>query len=266
MSTIKAYQKSQSNLRTQSPSSDIQRVKQLSSDYVRKSVFEAFRSEVSRLITTEMSENTSTLEQAINSAIEEARDSLLNEIDQAIKQADSAISNRMKVITLEVDNMIESLDKIRTEKNPVIPDNWLKQLKSLVVQRSLSIPVASDEGGTGSSIRPQVGQIPVGQSNGAYAPGYGTVSGNATVSSATTLTLSSAGLYVFTGTSATWTLPLISSINKLIYYVKNRSNGSVTIVPSGTDQLYTNGFDTSLVLQTGDAYTIANDGSYWEIM
>lgn len=79
-----------------------------------------------------------------------------------------------------------------------------------------------------------------------------------TVSSSTSLTLSTANTYVFSGSSdATWTLP--AGTVGLTYLIKSRGSAAVTLV--GT--LYTNTSVASLIILPGDAYHVQWDGTYY---
>lgn len=88
-----------------------------------------------------------------------------------------------------------------------------------------------------------------------------------TVSSSTSLSLTNTGsvekTYVYTGSSnATWTLPAIGTTGQKIR-IKNRGTGELTVQRAGSNQIYSNGTFTELILLTGDSETLQDDGTYW---
>lgn len=84
------------------------------------------------------------------------------------------------------------------------------------------------------------------------------------VSAAATLTLArDASVYVFTGTTTTWTLPALASNTGLTYQIKNRGSGAITLQRAGSDNLYDTATQTSITIAAGASATIINDGTYW---
>lgn len=84
------------------------------------------------------------------------------------------------------------------------------------------------------------------------------------VSGASTLTLArDASVYVFTGTTTTWTLPALANNTGLTYRIKNRGSGAITLQRAGSDQLYDTAAQTSITIAAGASATIINDGTYW---
>lgn len=84
-----------------------------------------------------------------------------------------------------------------------------------------------------------------------------------TVSAAGTLPLSSSSIYVFTGTTTTWTLPALSTKTGATFRIKNRGSGAITLNRAGSDELYTTSAVTSLTINAGESYDIIGDGTYW---
>lgn len=98
-----------------------------------------------------------------------------------------------------------------------------------------------------------------GSGSSTYTPTITTASGS------TTLT-TTYETWVFTGSSdATFTLPSVSGNTAKRLTIKNRGAGDLTVQRAGSDNIYTNGTATSIVLLTGDSYTFQNDGTYWII-
>jgi len=88
-----------------------------------------------------------------------------------------------------------------------------------------------------------------------------------TVSAAGTLTLDrNASLFVFTGTTTTWTLPALATNVGLTYRIKNRGSGDITLQRAGSDQLYTTAAVTSITIAAGASAAIINDGTYWDVL
>jgi hypothetical protein len=91
---------------------------------------------------------------------------------------------------------------------------------------------------------------------GVSAPAFiSTVVSSAPVETSTsTLTLSySTQDYVFTGTTSTWTLPLLASNQGVRWYIKNAGSGTVTINVSGSDHIYSTSQVTTYSLTAGTA-------------
>ena len=75
-----------------------------------------------------------------------------------------------------------------------------------------------------------------------------------------------ANVWSFTGGAATnWYLPLIAGPNNN-FTVKNRGTDTLTIAPSGADQMFDVAPAASIDLLPGDAYTFYNDKAYWLIL
>ena len=84
-------------------------------------------------------------------------------------------------------------------------------------------------------------------------------------SSAASLTLTAPGFHVFTGTTATWTLPSLAGSPGWTIRVKNRGSGDLTIERAGSDQLYTSAAVDSLTLPAGASTWLTADGSFWDV-
>jgi hypothetical protein len=88
-----------------------------------------------------------------------------------------------------------------------------------------------------------------------------------TVSSAGTLTLSTGGHYIFSGTTTTWTLPAVASSQVgLMYYLKNKGSGIVTINSSaGGNDIYSVSAVSTYALTAGSAIILVFDGTNFDI-
>jgi lysophospholipase L1-like esterase len=84
------------------------------------------------------------------------------------------------------------------------------------------------------------------------------------VSAASTLTLDRTGtVFVFTGTTTTWTLPALANNTGLAYRIKNRGSGAITLQRAGSDNIYDTSSVTSISIAAGASREIINDGSFW---
>jgi hypothetical protein len=80
------------------------------------------------------------------------------------------------------------------------------------------------------------------------------------------ITLSRSPFYINNSTSnVTWTLPLISSCTGKVYQIKNRG-AQVTLTGSSNDLFFAQYPVISFTVNSGEAYQLANDGTYWNIM
>lgn len=72
--------------------------------------------------------------------------------------------------------------------------------------------------------------------------------------------------YVFTGATASiWTLPSISTTLGAYYMIKSRGSANLTLQGSGSDQIFATSATGSIVLNTGNAAILVNDGTFWLI-
>jgi hypothetical protein len=104
-----------------------------------------------------------------------------------------------------------------------------------------------------------------GRTNAVFiASGIGT---KVITSSAGSLTLDRTGIiWVFTGTTTTWTLPAVSGNTDITYFIKNRGSGNLTLQRAGSDNIYDTATQTSILIAPGQAYMINNDGTYWIVL
>jgi len=87
------------------------------------------------------------------------------------------------------------------------------------------------------------------------------------VSSASTLTLRHNGDYIFTGTTATYTLPAINAAllgRENGIYIKNRGSGVLTVNTNGAlNTLYTTAAVATLAINAGEGYIFLPDGTFF---
>lgn len=81
------------------------------------------------------------------------------------------------------------------------------------------------------------------------------------VTAVTTLTLTKRGMYTFTGTNSTWTIPAVAGNTGLVYYIYNRGSGSLTVnTTAAANNIDSNGAITNtIVLAPGDNLIIRNN-------
>jgi len=140
----------------------------------------------------------------------------------------------------------------------------------LTLNRSNS-DVFNAAGGSLASITIQPGQsvllVPAGTAAWEVHGWQPSLAQSVNVSSAATLTLArDASVYVFSGSTTTWTLPALANNTGLTYRIKNRGTGAITLQRAGTDQLYDTAAQTSISIAAGGQATIINDGTYWLVL
>lgn len=83
-----------------------------------------------------------------------------------------------------------------------------------------------------------------------------------------TLTLTSAyTVYVFTGTTATYTLPAVSGNARRTIYIKNRGSGNITLNSNaGGNDIYGSSAVNTLAITPGSAVQLINDNTYWVVL
>ncbi len=93
----------------------------------------------------------------------------------------------------------------------------------------------------------------------------GSSANKTTTSSASTLTIDkTATIWVFNGTTATWTLPAVSGNTDLWYTIFNIGSGNLTIQRAGSDNLYSGGIVTSVTIPgSGNNFSFFDNGTYW---
>lgn len=169
----------------------------------------------------------------------------------------------------EVQGVREELDaglEILDDKLKRLAEAVTKRLPLLTVQRQLSIPVLPDEGGTGTSTRPQTGQILVAGANGKYTPQYAgtelhalstkTVDYTATASDEILLVDASGG-------AVTITLPAAAGISGKLYRIKRINAGANAVTISAAENIDDD--LTAVLTMKGVSLDIVSDGTQWRI-
>lgn len=87
----------------------------------------------------------------------------------------------------------------------------------------------------------------------------------AITSAAATLTLTATySCYSFTGTTTTWTLPVITGNTNVCFFIKNRGSGILTLVSAAAgNDIYGTTAVASFSINPGEAYIVINDGTYY---
>lgn len=78
-------------------------------------------------------------------------------------------------------------------------------------------------------------------------------------------TLGKAGHYIFTGTTATTTLPSLATFQGAIYFIKNAGSGDLTIQRGGSDQLYDTSAVNNIIISSGSARIIVAGTAFWYV-
>lgn len=164
----------------------------------------------------------------------------------------------------ELLDLMEILD----EKMISLARGFNKRMPTFV-QRSLSIPVATDEGGLGTSVRPSAGQVPIGLANGTYLPGSASALSSKDVKSKTTTygatTADEVILCDATGGAFTVTLPTPVGNTGKVFTVKKVDAGANAITlatAAGT----IDGASTKSVQYQYKSLTVVSDGTNWFII
>ena len=83
-------------------------------------------------------------------------------------------------------------------------------------------------------------------------------------SSAGTLSLGDTTINTFSGTTSTWTLPVVSGHTGRFYVIKNKGTGTITLNSnSGGLDIFDDTPVASITLLPEETYTIFNDGLHW---
>lgn len=93
--------------------------------------------------------------------------------------------------------------------------------------------------------------------------------GSLIVSSAGTLTLKHGEDYVFTGTTATYTLPAVSSStvgSQNGIKIKNRGSGSITLNSNTGSTIYNTAAQSTITITAGSAVQLLPDGTYFNVL
>lgn len=69
--------------------------------------------------------------------------------------------------------------------------------------------------------------------------------------------------WVFSGTTATWTLPAISGNTGVKFFIKNRGSGNLTIQSNSGSQIYDVAAVASIIVLPGESRILLNDGTYF---
>lgn len=93
----------------------------------------------------------------------------------------------------------------------------------------------------------------------------GTLSYATTVSSAGTLTIGSSIVYIFSGTTTTWTLPAVSGTTGRVYFLKSRGSGNITLNSNSGSEIYDTAAQTGITIIPGQAIILISDGTYWTV-
>lgn len=84
----------------------------------------------------------------------------------------------------------------------------------------------------------------------------------------TTQTLTTAyNTWVFTGTTATWTLPTVASTPVgFTYTLESRGSGTLTVIPTSGDHIWIKSAVTTYAIASEGSVVLVNDGTYWDVI
>lgn len=148
----------------------------------------------------------STLVQNFNSLKGASKQQIIQskgDISKSVSSIQASLEERMKSLEKELFDSIDEIETLKKSPPGGIPKGLIEKINSYVVQRSVSIPVTTDQGGLGTTVRPTTGQVPVGNADGTYTPG--TVSGSAHIIQEEGVSLTSRSKLNFIGAAVTAT-------------------------------------------------------------
>lgn len=74
--------------------------------------------------------------------------------------------------------------------------------------------------------------------------------------------------HIFNGTTATWVLPSVASIDQwTTIYIKNRGTGTLTVnTTASANEMFTTSAVNTLSVTSGSSTMLVNDGTYYNIL
>jgi hypothetical protein len=74
--------------------------------------------------------------------------------------------------------------------------------------------------------------------------------------------------HIFNGTTATWVLPAVASIDQwTTIYIKNRGSGTLTVnATAAANEIFTTSAVNTLSITSGSSAMLVNDGTYYNIL
>ena len=163
---------------------------------------------------------------------------------------------------------LESEDMVRELENKT-KEMFIKQI-NFPVQKMIHIPVSSDQGGLGTTVKPTAGQVPIANSDGTYTPGTLTQTNLNVVSKVfgdSPFTASSSNDVVLcncTGGAITVNLPAAATAGsgKVLRVKKTDSSANAVTVEGNGAETLDGALNVSLAVQY-QAVTLISDGSNW---
>lgn len=174
-----------------------------------------------------------------------------NDISKSVSSIQSSLEERVR--SLEKD-LFDSIDEIETLKKAPpggVPKGLIEKINSYMVQRSVSIPVTTDQGGLGTTTRPTTGQVPVGNADGTYSPG--TVSGSAHIIQEEGVSLTARSKLNFIGAAVTATDDAVNDATKITI---TASASSLTVTSTSATPYSASANEVVLMDATAGAKTV----------
>lgn len=137
------------------------------------------------------------------------------------------------------------------------------------VQKSVSIPVLTEQGGLQTMQQPLLGQIPIGRADKSYMPGYiDTAYRTVVTKTLNYIAVASDGIILAdaTGGSLTITLPSAVGIKGKTYSVKRLNAGAntVTVAAAGAETI--DGASTEVLTMQYVSIDLVSDDANWSIL
>lgn len=245
---------------------DVDALRRRVADYAKKSDIESLEYRISELsqIIDEKVEN---LLNAVKETVRSVRDSLSENTQQTASELRKEYQGRLKKIEESSAFLENTLGKVKayTDKLP--------KVINFPVQRSVSIPVATDEGGLGTTVRPTVGQVPVAQADGTYRPGSapaGSGISRTVITKAIDYSIATTDDMILadaSGASITLTLPsAITAGSGKVFTIKQINSGANTVTVATTGGQTIDGDSTQVLQQQYVSIDLVSDGANWSII
>lgn len=255
---LQDIQKRQRQLRLESINPDkVAEVMRIKESYVKQDDLERFKDSITRLLAT-LSNELDNLKLDSQTTITDTKKSLWRTLSSETSRIRSEFASKIKSIEAELGTSFDDIERIKASGGTV-PKGLIEEINRFVVQRSVSIPVTIDQGGTGATTAAQARAnlgITTGGGSG-ITRSITVTSGNITAGE----TVDVDYVYLVAG-AHTITLPTaVSNTNR--YTIKN--NHSVNITVNTTSSQTIDG-TTTISLAPEESVDIISTDTNWSII
>lgn len=252
---LQDIQRRQRDLRMQALNPDkVQEIIRVKESYVRQDDLEAFKNAITRLL-AHLSNELDQLKTESTSTLINTKKSLGRTISSEAARIRQEFSTKISEIESELGTSFDDIERLRSSGG-VVPKGLIEKINSFVVQRSVSIPVSVDQGGTGATTAAQA------RTNLGITSGSGITRSITVTSTSVTAGSTSDVDYVYLVAGAhTITLPTaVSNTNR--YTIKNNHSANITI---DTTSAQTIDGTTSISIAPEESVDIISTNTNWSI-